>query len=283
MNININIKRYFKLIIIIIAIILSAGYNGVLAYNTVWDASEYDYGRFSPPVYVYDIGGHFKNINLAEYNGIFGQMRSDYGIIFAFVIADDYYNWAWDLAGWPREYGEDIISVSVTTAGGPGERDVAVYTHGKGQQVMSDRNVERMLDALIAELSREDWDGALRVFADMAAQMTEKYHAPPVSLPVMIAISAAIGLIIGLISMSAGVSAAKKKHKPVRMATHADYYVDDKSVSMKVKTDTFLRKHEQRIKIISSNNTGGGGRSGGSNFTGGSSSGRSGGGGSRKF
>ena len=53
------------------------------------------------------------------------------------------------------------------------------------------------------------------------------------------------------------------KHKPVKKATHADYYVEPQNVDMRVTTDQFLRTRETKIRIRSSNSGGNRGRGGG--------------------
>ena len=87
------------------------------------------------------------------------------------------------------------------------------------------------------------------------------------------------GVIVGIIVAIVMTSLEMGKHKPVKKATHADYYVNDENVKMSVVEDRYLRSHEVKTKVSTSSSSGD--RSGGSTHSG--SSGRSHGGGSRKF
>lgn len=300
-------KKYLKLSVIIIILIFTMAMVCVVSAAYEWET--YDYSRFDSSTYVYDTGGHL-TVDLSKFNEILKDMKSTYGITYTFIIVNDYnivydYDTAWDLAALIREkagFSEDYISVAITT--GPGERDYAVYTLGQGQMVMNDNYVEGMLDALYINLRNSDWDGALDTFIDLAKKMTDSYiydtdsvkdnfgneiYIPEYNIrnqskyiPVMniILISAISGLVIALIAVFIELG----RHKPVKMATNADYYVNDENVNMKIMHDNFLRSHETRVRVRDSSSGGGhgGGRSGGSSF-GGGSSGRSGGGGSRRF
>jgi hypothetical protein len=245
----------------------------------------YDYSRFGSQTFVYDIGGNFSNnIDLDHYNRILREMQAEYGITYVFVIVDDYNiagddDTVWDFAALIRErggYSRDYVSVAITV--GPGARDFAIYTSGNGQTMMTDRNVRRMDDALFNNLSANNWDDALRTFVNLSKEMSNShFNRPPVDVSQIIIWAVIAGAAFMIILLIAELA----KHKPVKKAVHADYYVDDKNVNMKVTTDSFLRTRETRTKI-SSSSSGGGGKGGGSSFRGGSS-GRSGGGRSRRF
>ena len=224
---------------------------------------------------------------------------------------------AWELAALIHDkagYDKDCIFAARVL--GPGERDVGVFTSGQGQAVMNDSYVDGMLDALTVDLLKGDQDGALLTFIDLSEKMTVSYnddtkkvtdrHGNTIYydkdykysdrddsytewdykdhytfidfMPVrtVVIVSIAIGLVISLIAMFVELG----KHKPVKKAVTADYYVKEENVKMTVATDTFLRSHETRVRVSSDSSGGGGGRSGGSTHTG--SSGRSGGGGSRR-
>jgi len=309
-------KRYWKsgaILLILILVLCTA----VSAYG--WET--YDYSRFDKNTYLYDIGGNFKNTDINYYNGVLKDMQSKYGITYTFVIVNDYTltndkDMAWDFAALIQEkagYSRDYISVVVID--GPEERDFAVFTLGKGQQVMNDSYADGMMDSLEVDLKKGDWDGALLTFIDLAEKMTvsyientdrvtdrrgntiyyqRDYHKSDYDdnyyrdddynytffdyMPIgtVIIVSAIIGLIAALIA----VGVEWGKHKPVKKAVNADYYVKEENVKMNVAHDKFLRSHETKVRINTSSGSGGG-RSGGSSFRG--SSGRSGGGGSRRF
>jgi len=263
-----------------------------------WDT--YDYSRFNNSTYIYDIGGNFSNTDLNYYNETLKNMKSNYGITYTFIIVDDYSDSAWDLAACIREYagyGQDYITALISVK----NRDLAVYTFGKGINVMNDNFVEGMLDALVISLKNDDWDGALITFIDLAKKMTDSYntdssmvtdrfgnkiyasrdyYAYPKSFNVGSFLLCFLigGVVFAVIFTLVEVG----KHKPVKKAWNADYYVKDDSVKMSIVEDRYLRSHETRVKVSSSSSSGGGGsRGSGSTRTG--SSGRSGGGGSRKF
>jgi len=54
-----------------------------------------------------------------------------------------------------------------------------------------------------------------------------------------------------------------RKHKPVKKATNADYYVKEENVNMSLIQDVYLRSHETRTKTSSQSSGGKGGRSSG--------------------
>ena len=286
-----------KIGISVILILLLA--SPVFAY--AWQT--YDYSKFERGTYVYDTGGNFKDIDLDYYNGVFRDMESRHGITYVFVIVGDYDitepdDTVWDFAALIREkagYSGDFISAAVTI--GPGGRDFAIYTHGKGQAVMNDDYVDGMYDAVIKHLRENDWDGAFLTFADLAEKMTVSYYEDTYSIidgdgnvitmrqkeaeAFDFAQTVLWALIAGTAVTLAALISEFGKHKPVKKAVHADFYVNDENVQMNVAEDRYIRSHEVRTKVSSSSSGGGSGRSGGSSRTG--SSGRSGGGRSGRF
>ena len=310
-------KKYFKISVLLVILILTF----CIAVSAAYGWETYDYSTFNSSEYLYDIGRNFNNIDMNYYDGVLNDMSLKYGIDYVFIIVNDYIlgsddDSVWDLAALVREkagYSEDFISVVITT--GPIERDFAVFTLGKGQQVMNDSYVDGMWEAILVDLKNNDWDGALYTFIDLAEKMTESYindtdkvtdrrgntiyykqgyyiydndgdsdwnykdhytfiDFMPVGTVVIVCVI--IGLVISLIA----VGIEYGKHKPVKKAVNADYYVKDENVQMNVVKDSFLRSHETRTRINTSSG-GGSGRSGGSTRTG--SSGRSGGGRSGRF
>jgi uncharacterized protein len=289
-------SKYLKLNIIIVILALTM-------FCTVSAAGEwdtYDYSRFNNSTYIYDIGGNFDNVDLNYYNEILKNMKSTYGITYTFIIVNDYNDSAWDLAACIREYAgysKDYITALISVK----NRDLAVFTLGRGQQVMNDNFVEGMLDALVISLKTDDWDGALITFTDLAKKMTDSYNADSNSVADRFGnkiyasidyytysqsfdiVSLLLWFFIGGVIIAFIFTLIEwGKHKPVKKAWNADFYVKTENVKMSVVEDRYLRSHETRVKVSSSSSGGGGGsRGGGSTRTG--SSGRSGGGGSRKF
>jgi len=264
------------------AIHVSAAANG-----NEWDT--YDYSRFNNSTYIYDIGNNFKNVDLNQYNQILSQMRDKYGITYTFIVVDDYSSkmdeladYIWEHAGYDGDYISAVISSE--------SRNLYVYTLGKGIDVMNDNYVNGMLDTLTVSLKNDDYDGALDSFIDLAAKMTDSYNtdSPGVTDRFGNVINVTgtdvgqivlVGIVGGIIFAIILTSVQLGKHKPVRKATNADYYVKDENVKMEVVRDVYMRSHETRTRIQT--NTSGGGRSGGSISSG--SSGRSHGGGGRGF
>jgi len=250
----------------------------------------YDYSRFNSNTYLYDIGGNFKNTNLEYYNGVLSSMKSEYGITYTFIIVNDYNDSAmeladyiWENAGYSWDYISAVISVQ--------NRDLDVYTQGKGISVMNDSYVNGMLDALEADLKKDDWDSALLTFIDLAEKMTVSYiddtqsvtdrHGNTIYVNPFNVFSLIMWILIPGIIMTVILLAIELgKHKPVKKAVNADYYVEDNNVNMSLIQDSYLRSHEVRTRVNNSSG-GGGGRGGGNTRSG--SSGRSFGGGSRKF
>ncbi|MCL2095919.1 MAG: TPM domain-containing protein [Oscillospiraceae bacterium] len=292
-------------VMIIIAVILSFA----AVYTASADSSleNYDYGRFSNNIYAYDIGGHFSpDIDLNYASEILAGMESKYGVTYTFIIVDDYSGEAIELADyiWANAgYGDDYISAVITTGGRVGERDAAVYTQGRGINIMNDNYVDGMLDSMLVALRIGDWDGAFVIFIDLAEKMTVSYNNNTSSVDDIYgntiyasmsgggayytedeadgASAVLWAFIVGIPAAVIAVMLELAKHKPVKKAVHADYYVKDGDAKMSLVQDSFLRSKETRVKISSPSGSGGGGR--GSGGTSVRSSGRSSGGGSRRF
>ena len=304
-------KKYFGLGLMIVLLMCLT----VCTVSAEYGWENYDYSIFDNSTYIYDVGGNFSDVDMDYYNGVLADMQEKYGITYVFIIVDDYImgtgdtgeDSVWDLAAVAQEkagFSEDFLSVVITTAE---VRELSMFTLGKGQQVMNDEYVEGMLDSIYDNNYKvSDWDGALDTFIDLAEKMTVSYNDDTNSvvdrygntiyytgpnntdyepaerrIPVLniIIFGAVVGLIISLIVTFSELG----KHKPIKKAINADYYVEDENVKMNLIHDSYVRSHETRTKIQSSSSSGGGGgggRSGGSTRTG--SSGRSGGGGSRR-
>jgi len=300
-----NIKKYlkFSVMIVILACMMfyTAGTAIATAISGEWET--YDYSRFDNTTYLYDIGGNFKNIDIGHYNGVLKDMESKYGITYTFILVDDYNDSAWDLAACIREYagyGQDYISVVISVL----NREYDLYTLGKGINIMNDNYVEGMLDALAINLKDGDFDGALDTFIDLAKKMTDSYNVDSrvitdrygnkiyASVDYSNSTKVRFDLVSlmwwffigGVIFASVFTLIEYGKHKPVKKAWNADFYINDENVKMSVIEDRYLRSHETRRRVNNSNSGGsGGGGSRGSGSTHTGSSGRSGGGGSRKF
>ena len=67
----------------------------------------------------------------------------------------------------------------------------------------------------------------------------------------MIAFFVIGGIVITVIVMSYEI----KKHRPIRAAKCADYYVVDDEARMTATEDVFLRTHTTRVKVSSSSST----------------------------
>ena len=66
-------------------------------------------------------------------------------------------------------------------------------------------------------------------------------------------ISIIVGIILGIIITIMAVKAQMKKHRPVKIAACADLYVKPENVKMTTRTDTFLKRHEVRLKSVNTN------------------------------
>ena len=286
--------KYFKLSVIIVILMFLMFFT--VAANE-WET--YDYSRFNNSTYIYDIGGNFNNVDMNYYNETLKSMKSTYGITYTFIIVSDYNSSAFELADYIWEnarYNGDYISVVISVL----SREHDVYTLGKGIKVMNDSYVKGMLDALAINLQNDDYDGALDTFIDLAKKMTDSYNVDSrvISDRYGNKIYASVDysnsfdlvsfilwfLIGGVIFATVFTLIEYGKHKPVKKAWDADFYVNDENVKMSVIEDRYLRSHETRRRVNNSNSGGsGGGGSRGSGSTRTGSSGRSSGGGSRKF
>jgi hypothetical protein len=68
-----------------------------------------------------------------------------------------------------------------------------------------------------------------------------------------------IGIILAFFFIGGGIITAIvmaleiKKHRPVKAASCADYYIEASGTEMSHTEDTFLRTHTTRVKVASSN------------------------------
>ncbi|MDR0294345.1 MAG: TPM domain-containing protein [Oscillospiraceae bacterium] len=269
-----------------------------LAAGAAWAAQpweEYDYSRFERGTYLYDNTGGIGQKTFGEYAQILTNMRDKYGVTYVFVLAGDYAGDLFEFADYLWEYGgfdEDYIAVIVTPSNG---RLFRVDTYGRGVRIMTDSYVDGMWDALEPSLKAKDYEKALADFAYLAEEMTKSYRddtsgvktrdgdaiqrepaEPGASAGLTVLVTALFFIIGGGVTTAVVMAKEMKKHRPVKMAADADWYIAGGEAQMDAAEDTFLRTHTARVKVASSSPHSGGSSSGSSSRGGSTSSGSSG-------
>lgn len=258
----------------------------------------YDYSRFNSETFVYDNSGSIKADTSDEYASKLRDMKDKYGVTYVFVIAEDYSGDALEFADRIWEHGnfdKDFIALVIAL----GSRDFAVYTYGKGIDIMSNMYVDGMYNTVKSSLSDGNYNKALSDFTDLSKKMTESYKNDTNSVKTKDGVtiyrtytakntnnSPIPGMILwffigGGICTVVIMLMEVKKHRQVKIATNADSYITDGEANMSVVDDSFLRTHTTKTKVSSSSSSSGGSSTRGSTSS--RSSGRSTGGRSGKF
>lgn len=185
------------------------------------------------------------------------------------AYADDFY----DLNGFGTGAGYDGILLLVDME----NRRVETSTHGLGQRIFYDRDLDRILDDIAPLLTAQRYDAAFARFLTLADAHIGKAlgEKEPFGLKHI-----AVALLIGLAAGGIGTGIMVAVHKAgARSVPGAQTYLDSRGLVVTNRVDQFLHTHTSRVPIPKNN--GGGGSGGGSTRT--SSSGRSHGGRGRGF
>ena len=175
--------------------------------------------------------------------------------------------------GSAREYADDFFDYNNFGIGNKHDgilylidmdtREVYISTSGKGISMYSSSKVDKLLDRSYNYLKKKDYYGSVTSFIDYATTINNK----SVNFVISFLVSFALATIVVLIF--------KSKHKGIRLATNADFYLDLANSKELVKNDKFISTHTTKRPIPRD--------TGGSSGTHTSSSGRSHGGGGRHF
>jgi len=175
------------------------------------------------------------------------------------AYADDFY----DENGYGSGVGDDGLLLLVALT----ERSWAITTYGSARRALGDRDLDRIEDAMLGDLSENHFYEAFLAFADAAR---EGILGPAFDWKQTLVIAVIVGFVLALIT----VTAMKGKLKTVRRRNEAGDYVIPNSMDLRIANDRFLYRNVRRVRIDSSSSGGGTHRS---------SSGRSHGGRSGRF
>ena len=142
------------------------------------------------------------------------------------------------------------------------DRDYDFFRNGWGNEAVSNKGRERVVDAFKSYAGHDDWNGALNAFADECEFLMSQADAGEVygsKMPT--GTKLAIAIIPALLIAFIACSVMKAKMKSVRMAADADAYTAPGSLDLTDATDVYTHTTETRRKIESSNRSGGGGSS----------------------
>ena len=176
------------------------------------------------------------------------------------AFADDFY----DYNGYGYGENDDGIIVVFNTGEGDGNRNIAISTHGKGIDLLTDNEISLIIEMMINPVKNGDFAGA---FDNFVAEC-ENAIDPSISI-IWIPVSVLIGF--GLAFLIVKIQASKLK--TVRAQVSAEDYVGN--VMLTSQYDNFMYKNVTSSPRAKSNS------SGGSTHT--SSSGRTHGGGNKSF
>ena len=175
------------------------------------------------------------------------------------AYADDFY----DDNGYGYGPGDDGLLLLVAIQ----ERSWAITTYGTAHRALGNRDLDRIEDAMLSDLSAGSYYDAFVAFADAAR---EGVLGEAFDWKETLVIAVIVGFVLALIT----VTVMKGNLKSVRPKNEAAAYVIPKSLDLHISHDRFLYRNVRRVRIDSSSSGGGTHRS---------SSGRSHGGRSGRF
>lgn len=175
------------------------------------------------------------------------------------AFADDFY----DYNGYGYGENDDGLIVVFNTGEGDGNRNIAISTHGKAIDLVSDYNIDLIIEMMIPDIKNGNFAGAFDSFVAECENAVDT-SASPLAIPLAIVIGFGLAFLIVKIQAS--------KLKTVRQQVNAADYVGE--VMLTGQFDNFLYKNVTSSPKAKSS-------SGGSTHT--SSSGRTHGGGNKSF
>jgi uncharacterized protein len=173
------------------------------------------------------------------------------------AFADDFY----DYNGYGYGENDDGFIVVYNTGEGDGNRNLWISTHGKGIDLLTDMEIDVIIEMMIAPIKNGDFTGAFNTFVE------ESESAIDESIP-LLAIPLAIAIGFGLAFLIVKIQASKLK-TVVQKADAADYvgnivltYQNDQFMFRNVTSSPKVKIDSSSTHTSSSGRThGGGGRS----------------------
>lgn len=148
-------------------------------------------------------------------------------------------------------YGENKDGILLLVSMDP--REVAILTNGSAHDAIGDREIEKILDAIVSDLSDGNYSDAFDTFADKCEYYLDGHvNGFPFSFGKTLLIAVVIGLLAGLIT----VFCLKAQLKSVRRQHQADAYVKPGSMQLRVRRDMFLYRNITRTRKQKSSSSG---------------------------
>lgn len=155
-------------------------------------------------------------------------------------------------------YGENKDGILLLVSMNP--RKVAMLTNGAAHDAIATREEDKILDAIVDDLSDGNYADAFNTFADKCEYYLEGHaNGFPFNFGKSLLIAVVIGLLAGLITAFC----LKAQLKSVRRQHQADAYVKPGSMQLTVRRDMFLYRNITRTRK-QNNSSSGSSRSGSS-------------------
>ena len=148
------------------------------------------------------------------------------------AFADDFY----DYNGYGYGENDDGLIVVFNTGEGDGNRNIAISTHGKAIDLVSDYNIDLIIEMMIPDIKNGNFAGAFDSFVAECESAVDT-SASPLAIPLAIAIG--FGLAFLIVKLQAS------KLKTVRQQVDAADYVGN--VMLTGEYDSFLYKDVKSV------------------------------------
>lgn len=148
------------------------------------------------------------------------------------AFADDFY----DYNGYGYGENDDGLIVVFNTGEGDGNRNIAISTHGKAIDLVSDYNIDPIIEMMIPDIKNGNFAGAFDSFVAECESAVDT-SASPLAIPLAIAIG--FGLAFLIVKLQAS------KLKTVRQQVDAADYVGN--VMLTGEYDSFLYKDVKSV------------------------------------
>lgn len=115
-----------------------------------------------------------------------------------------------------------------------GDKEVAIYAHGKAEDIFTEEYIEKTFDAMQDDIKAGKYASAFNTYIDMAKEGTEHKINP-----IMLVVFVLAGMLIGLLVITIIIS----KNKSVIKKQTASLYTRPGSMMVTGRSDVFVRSH----------------------------------------
>lgn len=197
----------------------------------------------------------------------------------AMNYADDFYDY--NDFGIGNNYSGILLLIDMDT------RNIRISTTGNAINLYTDLYIDKMLDKIQKNLKSKDYFSGAKNFIAMAESKeygsSNSIKRTPAEKAKTIIVFSIGGIIISILGSSIFCGVNCLKHRPVKISTNANDYLDKSSFKVTKRTDTFVSTHTSRVARHTESSGSSGGSGGGGSSIHSGSSGISHGGGGRSF